>query len=220
MSLYEGRTRGKRIKYTFSDDEGSKQETTSADDSRSRRSGRSLRSTPGTSGAPAEPAPEAPRFTASGRQIRKPNLGAYGEIQTNGSAGATSMNAGYNLDDGHIEAQYSDPGEDDQGGEWSDPGSEADDELDLADVFFDADGNRKSKVVVLTPGKEKLKHFPPGKPLEEKVNEGGNVEDTPPPPTRSPTGTKGGENVVKGTEDVAMVDAPPTEEIQVGQPAP
>lgn len=219
VSLYEGRTRGKRIKYTFSDDEGSKQDNTSADDSRSRRSGRSLRSTPGASGAPLEPTPEAPRFTASGRQVRKPNLGAYGEIQTNGSAGASSLAAGYNLDDGHVEAQYSDAGD---GDEWNDPGSDADDELDLADAFFDADGNRKTKVIVLKPGNEALKHFPPGMTLSQPDNE----SDEGPPPSETITaannGAEKGEKEAKVIEDVAMEDAPPMmmEEIQVGQPAP
>ncbi|KAA8910917.1 hypothetical protein FN846DRAFT_769636, partial [Sphaerosporella brunnea] len=75
MSLYEGRTRGKRIKYTFSDHEDDN--ASSFDDSRSRRSGRSTRATPlPTAGAPT---PDQPRFTASGRQIRKPQTGLYGE---------------------------------------------------------------------------------------------------------------------------------------------
>lgn len=216
VSLYEGRTRGKRIKYTFSDDEGSKPDNTSADESRSKRSGMSLRSTPGASGAP-ESAAEAPRFTASGRQIRKPNLGAYGEIQTNGSGGASSMNAGYNLDDGHIEAQYSDGGDEEEGEEWNDPGSEADDELDLTEVFFDAEGNRRSKLVILTPGKETLKHFPPGESLDKDEKEDGDAEDG--SPSKNPT-TEADEKAAKGADDVAMVDAPPTEEMKVGQPAP
>ena len=70
MSLYEGRTRGKRIKYTFSDDEAGQ-----SDEQSSRRSNRQS----GLS-TPAEPA--APRFTASGRQVRSRYAGEYGESST------------------------------------------------------------------------------------------------------------------------------------------
>lgn len=60
FSMYEGRTRGKRIKYTYSDDD----EFTT--DSSNRRSARNT----GTS-TPAEPA--GPVTTASGRQIKAPS---------------------------------------------------------------------------------------------------------------------------------------------------
>ncbi|KAL2753319.1 hypothetical protein ACRALDRAFT_2110630 [Sodiomyces alcalophilus JCM 7366] len=60
FSLYEGRTRGKRVKYTFSDDE---------DDFLSDSTRRSTRNS-GTH-TPAEPA--GPTTTASGRQIRAPD---------------------------------------------------------------------------------------------------------------------------------------------------
>ncbi|ROT38499.1 hypothetical protein SODALDRAFT_333094 [Sodiomyces alkalinus F11] len=60
FSLYEGRTRGKRIKYTFSDEE---------DDFYTDSTRRSTRNT-GTH-TPAEPA--GPTTTASGRQVRAPN---------------------------------------------------------------------------------------------------------------------------------------------------
>lgn len=73
-SLYEGRTRGKRIRYNFSDADDDK-------DSEETRSGRSTRNTP---------LPEAPRFTASGRQIRKPQTGLYGEVKINGSRGTSA----------------------------------------------------------------------------------------------------------------------------------
>ena len=70
LSLYEGRTRGKRIKYTYSDEEGATSDAVST-----RRSNRQS----GVS-TPAEPA--GPRFTASGRQIRSRHGGDYGETLT------------------------------------------------------------------------------------------------------------------------------------------
>lgn len=60
FSLYEGRTRGKRMKYTYSDDEDD-----FLTDSTTRRSTRNTRNH-----TPAEPA--GPVVTASGRQIRAP----------------------------------------------------------------------------------------------------------------------------------------------------
>ncbi|CAG8919208.1 unnamed protein product [Penicillium salamii] len=76
-SLYEGRTRGKKLKYTYSDDEGmfsDEQPTT-------RRSNRN--------GGPAEAPTESrrPRFTASGRQIRSRAGGLYGEALLYGQRG-------------------------------------------------------------------------------------------------------------------------------------
>ncbi|KAL9013027.1 MAG: hypothetical protein Q9173_002252 [Seirophora scorigena] len=67
FSLYEGRTRGKRIKYTFSDEEEGGSDTLSTRRS-NRHSGLST---------PAEPA--RPTVTASGRQVRSRHGGAYGE---------------------------------------------------------------------------------------------------------------------------------------------
>src|SRR4051812_33842289 len=67
FSLYEGRTRGKRIKYTYSSDEEEGSETTGARRS-TRQSGIST---------PAETT--GPTFTASGRQVRSRHVGAYGE---------------------------------------------------------------------------------------------------------------------------------------------
>ncbi|KAI9807318.1 MAG: hypothetical protein M1833_000061 [Piccolia ochrophora] len=73
FSLYEGRTRGKRIRYTYSSDEGEGSDATST-----RRSGRQ-------SGiaTPAEGA-DGPTFTASGRQVRSRHGGTYGETITGG----------------------------------------------------------------------------------------------------------------------------------------
>lgn len=67
FSLYEGRTRGKRHKYTFSDDDEGASDAPSTRRS-NRQSGLST---------PAEPA--GPTFTASGRQVRSRVGGAYGE---------------------------------------------------------------------------------------------------------------------------------------------
>ncbi|KAI9894444.1 MAG: hypothetical protein M1814_003202 [Vezdaea aestivalis] len=71
FSLYEGRTRGKRMKYTFSDDED--------EDSDVPSNHRSLRNS-GKS-TPID-APQGPTFTASGRQVKSRMGGAYGETVT------------------------------------------------------------------------------------------------------------------------------------------
>ena len=63
LSLYEGRTRGKRMKYTFSDDDSE-----FLTDSTNRRSARNTRNQ-----SPTEGAISAPVMTASGRQIRVPS---------------------------------------------------------------------------------------------------------------------------------------------------
>lgn len=71
LSLYEGRTRGKRMRYTFDD------EAEDSDDFSLRRSGRnSDRSTPGEAG---------PTVTASGRQVRQRGGGVYGESLLSGA---------------------------------------------------------------------------------------------------------------------------------------
>ncbi|KAJ5108509.1 hypothetical protein N7456_005184 [Penicillium angulare] len=72
FSMYEGRTRGKKLKYTYSDDED-----IFSDEQPSRRSGRN---------APSNAAPVEPRsrFTASGRQIRSRAGGLYGEALLSG----------------------------------------------------------------------------------------------------------------------------------------
>ncbi|KAL4788043.1 hypothetical protein BJX76DRAFT_345129 [Aspergillus varians] len=69
FSLYEGRTRGKKLKYTYSDDE----EIFSDGLPPPRRSGRN----PSGLSTPAEPT--GPKFSASGRQIRSRAGGMYGE---------------------------------------------------------------------------------------------------------------------------------------------
>jgi hypothetical protein len=67
FSLYEGRTRGKRIRYTFSDEEDGGSDTPVT-----RRSNRQT-------GVPTPVEPAGPTFTASGRQVRSRMGGAFGE---------------------------------------------------------------------------------------------------------------------------------------------
>ncbi|RMY66865.1 hypothetical protein D0862_15147 [Hortaea werneckii] len=76
FSLYEGRTRGKRLRYTYDDDDdmvfggGVDSDATST-----RRSARNRDSSARTTPFEAS----GPTFTASGRQINKPKTGEYGE---------------------------------------------------------------------------------------------------------------------------------------------
>lgn len=83
FSLYEGRTRGKRIRYTYSDNEEE------SDATGSRRSARySGQSTPADAG---------PVVTASGRQVRPARTGIYGETLLSGqgdTASETSRTSG------------------------------------------------------------------------------------------------------------------------------
>ncbi|KAL9093361.1 MAG: hypothetical protein Q9165_004102 [Trypethelium subeluteriae] len=69
FSLYEGRTRGKRLKYTYSDDEADASDATST-----------RRSTRVTTPADAH----KPVVTASGRQVRSRLGGVYGETMHSG----------------------------------------------------------------------------------------------------------------------------------------
>ncbi|CAK3836616.1 Hypothetical predicted protein [Lecanosticta acicola] len=68
FGIYEGRTRGKRMRYTYDDEE----DASASDATSTRRSTRqqSARSTPFEPG---------PTYTASGRQIKQPRQGEYGE---------------------------------------------------------------------------------------------------------------------------------------------
>ena len=86
FSLYEGRTRGKRIKYTFSDEEGS-------DDMSPKHSTRQS----GIS-TPAEPA--KPTFTASGRQVKSRHGGVYGETMHSGQSAYQETNPNRQSSDG------------------------------------------------------------------------------------------------------------------------
>ncbi|KAI1907010.1 hypothetical protein LOZ61_006373 [Ophidiomyces ophidiicola] len=70
FSLYEGRTRGKRMKYTFSDEEDLSDEPDSRKSTRQQTRG----SSPGE--------PQGPTYTASGRQVKARVGGIYGEAMT------------------------------------------------------------------------------------------------------------------------------------------
>ncbi|KAJ4366814.1 hypothetical protein N0V83_007339 [Neocucurbitaria cava] len=72
FSLYEGRTRGKRLRYTFSEEEDF-----DSDNFSSRRSGRQ-------SGRETPAVPSGPTVTASGRQVRSRATGLYGETLHSG----------------------------------------------------------------------------------------------------------------------------------------
>ncbi|CAI9635491.1 unnamed protein product [Alternaria burnsii] len=72
FSLYEGRTRGKRQRYTFDEDNDFDSDNTSV-----RRSGRQ-------SGRDTPAAPSGPTVTASGRQVRSRATGLYGETLLSG----------------------------------------------------------------------------------------------------------------------------------------
>ncbi|CZT50241.1 uncharacterized protein RSE6_11186 [Rhynchosporium secalis] len=74
-SMYEGRTRGKRMKYTYSDEE----EDMYSDSTNARRSTRNT----GTH-TPAEPS--GPTITQSGRQVKLRQGGTYGETMLSGQA--------------------------------------------------------------------------------------------------------------------------------------
>lgn len=77
--MYEGRTRGKRIRYTFSDEEEGEDGSDAHSNKRStRHSGVST---------PAEPV--GPTFTASGRQVKSRVGGMYGEAIHSGQQEAT-----------------------------------------------------------------------------------------------------------------------------------
>lgn len=82
FSLYEGRTRGKRMKYTYSDDEADLfSDSTGAGVRRSTRNTRNQ--------TPAEPA--GPVTTASGRQVRAPNRLNMDNSSTGVPSAATSV---------------------------------------------------------------------------------------------------------------------------------
>ncbi|KAH8727712.1 hypothetical protein GQ44DRAFT_824554 [Phaeosphaeriaceae sp. PMI808] len=72
FSLYEGRTRGKRLRYTFSDEEDF-----DSDNLGTRRSTR-------TSGRDTPAVPSGPTVTASGRHVRSRATGLYGETLHSG----------------------------------------------------------------------------------------------------------------------------------------
>ncbi|TKA78597.1 hypothetical protein B0A55_03887 [Friedmanniomyces simplex] len=76
FSMYEGRTRGKRARYNYEDDDDG---AFDSDATSTRRSGR--QSTRGT------PLSDGPTYTLSGRQSRQPRTGQYGESLLRNSLG-------------------------------------------------------------------------------------------------------------------------------------
>ncbi|PSN70899.1 hypothetical protein BS50DRAFT_584474 [Corynespora cassiicola Philippines] len=91
FSLYEGRTRGKRMKYTFSDGE----EEDGSDAQSVRRSTRQ----------PGRDTPAGPTVTASGRQVRSRATGMYGESLLSGQTteGASPATGDYVRSEGSEE---------------------------------------------------------------------------------------------------------------------
>lgn len=92
-SLYEGRTRGKRIKYTYSDEE----EGFYSDSTTTRRSTRNT----GTH-TPIEPS--GPTVTQSGRQVKSRQGGVYGESMLSGSHNAEAEDMDATNDEAENEA--------------------------------------------------------------------------------------------------------------------
>jgi hypothetical protein len=88
FGMYEGRTRGKRLRYTYSDEEGD--DSGSADTNR-----RSTRN----SGAVTPADPLRPTVTASGRQVRSRMGGMYGESLLSGHADTDGASATENYSD-------------------------------------------------------------------------------------------------------------------------
>ncbi|KAL2865667.1 uncharacterized protein BJX67DRAFT_169844 [Aspergillus lucknowensis] len=166
FSLYEGRTRGKKLKYTYSDDE----DIFSDGLPPPRRSGRN------TSGISSPVEPAGPRFTASGRQIRSRAGGLYGESllagqredgfpadeygserrqRTRGTRanGYTDYGLEDDEDEGSNGAQSS--GNEWQGGEEEDDNEfEGDDEDELSGDESVVNGEPPSLVVQLRYGKK------------------------------------------------------------------
>lgn len=154
FSLYEGRTRGKRIRYTFSDEEAEGSDARSA-----RRSNRQ-------SGISTPAETTGPTFTASGRQIRSRHGGTYGETMlsghiTNGKPVTMVGTDGTNdLDDMEDESEASssgagwDSGKDDDvddnimDEEHQEDAEMSDDETSDADLGADGDPVRKRSLVI------------------------------------------------------------------------
>ncbi|PYI10011.1 hypothetical protein BO78DRAFT_361874 [Aspergillus sclerotiicarbonarius CBS 121057] len=177
FSLYEGRTRGKKLKYTYSDDED-----IFSDGLPSTR-----RSTRNTSGVSTPPEPTGPRFTASGRQIRSRAGGLYGETLLSGQRedvntgedgrpsrtratranGYTDYDVDEEMDEGSDAAQSS--GNEWQGGEEEEDNDfEGDDEEELSGDEAVMNGETPSLVVQLRYNKDKAPSSPSG-PAEEHL---------------------------------------------------
>ncbi|PWY85742.1 hypothetical protein BO94DRAFT_575746 [Aspergillus sclerotioniger CBS 115572] len=177
FSLYEGRTRGKKLKYTYSDDED-----IFSDGLPSTR-----RSTRNASGVSTPPEPTGPRFTASGRQIRSRAGGLYGEALLSGQRedvnageddrpsrtratranGYTDYDVDEEMDEGSEGAQSS--GNEWQGGEEEEDNDfEGDDEEELSGDEAVLNGETPSLVVQLRYNKDKAPSSPSG-PADEHL---------------------------------------------------
>ncbi|OJJ48853.1 hypothetical protein ASPZODRAFT_139809 [Penicilliopsis zonata CBS 506.65] len=165
FSLYEGRTRGKKLKYTYSDDEDF-----FSDDFTARRSTRNS-----TISTPTEPA--GPKYTTSGRQVRSRAGGIYGEALLSGQRGEDSEEEpertqrtragrpnGYMAHDSEepeFDSDASSSGNEWQGGDDEEENEfEGDDEEDLSGDEEIANGETPRLVVQLRYNKNKLPSSP------------------------------------------------------------
>ncbi|KAF2755889.1 hypothetical protein EJ05DRAFT_477953 [Pseudovirgaria hyperparasitica] len=180
FSLYEGRTRGKRMRYTFSDEEDDASEAGSGARSTRYR------------GRDSSTDPSRPTVTASGRQVRTRQHGAYGESllsgQVTGDVGSPATDGSDGLqrpshgratraaakpaangwsrgsrNNRNIDTYDSDEIDEDDGAsvsgnEWDD-GDESDDEVKARDVSDEdedmSDAEAPSLVTVLRYGEGK-----------------------------------------------------------------
>ncbi|KAJ5495379.1 hypothetical protein N7539_000495 [Penicillium diatomitis] len=182
FSLYEGRTRGKKLKYTYDDDED-----IFSDEQPTRRSARN-------SSALSSSEPARPQFTASGRQVRSRAGGAYGESllsgqredseneedeterpQRNRMSSRSNGYSGYDLDDldGESEAKS-----DESGNEW-DGGDE--DENDLEGDEEEGEDVSGDESVINGEPRSLMVHLRYSKPGAFEVSQG---SDEPPPPSQ------------------------------------
>jgi hypothetical protein len=164
FSLYEGRTRGKRIKYTYSDDE----DDIYSDATSNRRSTRNT-----GANTPAEPS--GPLITQSGRQVRTRNGDAYGGSSTAANSetggddevlarGGRPRRAAANLRGGSYNSAL-DTDEDEEEQDYGDDEDDEDDEDavvspvdddDDADEMEEADGDLEEDVAELKEDKKSL----------------------------------------------------------------
>lgn len=161
FSLYEGRTRGKKLKYTYSDDEDIFSDGLPA----------TRRSTRNTSGVSTPTEPAGPRFTASGRQIRSRAGGLYGETLLSGQrdeeeegrpqrtrttrANGYAYEMDYEMDEGSDGGESS--GNEWQGGEEEDENEfEGDDEEEVSGDESVVNAENRSLVVQLRYNKDKM----------------------------------------------------------------
>ncbi|CCX12044.1 hypothetical protein FPQ18DRAFT_109012 [Pyronema domesticum] len=218
ISLYEGRTRGKRIKYTFSDAED---DAGSSFDGGS-RSGRSRRESPSVSaisGGDRGERDNEPRYTASGRQIRRPQMGEYGEKKIDAEEIGGNGKPGWSYESYFVDAEgnpVSNGGMNGASGAnrahplanggGNEDGDEADDESDWDDSMFLQEGDdKKSLRIILKVNKERLSRTPSVVEALQKEEE-----------RRAAEGKKGDDN----DGDVEMKDVPPPMEMQNGHSPP